>query len=211
MYSKLNIIERVILLDPKYIKVFRNKLKITQSKLAEESGVSQSHLSMLEKGKREIGEAHAAALTLGLLKSSNALSKEDPISYLLDVLSLTKLESAIVQFIYDITHEKDHKCRQEVEGYPVYIIDKKYFSEELKKRVDVIEIEKIDFFRGKMKIEGKHFDKKEVVLLDCADIRRLEKKVSNTLKNKTIIQIFPKSELPPIYSCRGDCIILHCW
>lgn len=70
MYKKLEIIERAILLNPQYIQAFREKLKITQSKLAKESGISQSHLSMLEKGKRPATKLIATAVTLGLLKCS---------------------------------------------------------------------------------------------------------------------------------------------
>jgi len=212
MYDKLKIIERAILLNPENIKVFREKLKITQSKLAEESGVSQSHLSMLEKGKREIGEAHAAAITLGMLKCTNFWDKENPILYLLDVLSLTKLEGAIVDFIQDLTSKSDIFCKRYIEGHPVYIIDIKYFTEEIKKRLNVMDIEEVDFFRGRMNIRGLHLDKKTVLIqLDCSDIRRLENKVSKVLNNKTIIQIFPKEEIPPIYSIKKDCMIVHCW
>ena len=133
MYKKLDIIEHAILLNPKYIKIFRNKLKITQSKLAEESGVSQSHLSMLEKGKRKATKSHAAAITLGLLKCSNIWDKEDPILYLLDILSLTKLESTIVEFVKElITKNSLHK--KYIEGYPVFIVDKDFFTEYIKKK-----------------------------------------------------------------------------
>ncbi|WP_459201288.1 helix-turn-helix domain-containing protein [Methanococcus sp. CF] len=212
MYDKLNIIERAILLNPENIKVFREKLKITQSKLAEESGVSQSHLSMLEKGKREIGEAHAAAITLGMLKCSNVWDKENPILYLLDVLSLTKLESAIVDFIQDLTLKNDILYKRYIEGHPVYIIDIKHFSEEIKKRLKVMDISEVEFFRGRMDIKGIHLDKKTVIIhLDCSDIRRLEHKVSKVLNNNTIIQIFTKDEVPPIYSIKKDCMIVHCW
>jgi len=212
MYDKLKIIERAILLNPEHIKVFREKLKITQSKLAEESGVSQSHLSMLEKGKRDPGEAHAAAITLGMLKCSNVWDKEDPILYLLDVLSLTKLESAIVDFIADLTKNNDIRYKRFIESHPVYIVDISNFSDEIKKRLKVMNIEDVSFFRGRMEIRGVHLDNKTVVInLDCSDIRRLEKKVSEALSNNAIIQIFPKDEIPPIYSIKKDCMIVHCW
>ncbi|AEF97141.1 helix-turn-helix domain-containing protein [Methanotorris igneus] len=216
MYKKLNIIERAILLNPKYVKIFREKLNITQSKLAEESGVSQSHLSMLEKGKRKATEMIAAAITLGLLKCSDVWDKEDPIMYLLDILSLTKLEEAIVEFINDINNSGNSPSFKRfvryIEGYPVIVVDKDAFTEELKKRLDVIEIKNIEFKRGCMTVKGLHSDKREVVIdLDCSDIRRLEKKVSEKINKKTIIQIFPKDETPPIYSVNRDCMIVHCW
>ncbi|MDK2789740.1 MAG: hypothetical protein PWP15_247 [Methanothermococcus sp.] len=212
MYEKLETIERAILLNPKYVQVFREKLKITQSKLAEESGVSQSHLSMLEKGKRAATEAHAAAITLGLLKCSDIWDKDDPILYLLDVLSLTKLETSIVEFITELTSKENIFCKRYIEGFPVFIVDKKYFTEEIRNRVNVINIKHIDFFRGRMNIRGMYSDNKEIdVHLDCSDIRRLEEKVSKALDKKTIIQIFPKEEIPPIYSIKKDCMIIHCW
>ncbi len=210
MYEKIDIIEHAILLNPKYIKIFRQKLKITQSKLAEESGVSQSHLSMLEKGKRPATKSNAAAITLGLLKCSNIWDKEDPIHYLLDVLSLTKLEGAIVNMIEDIVENK--RCLITIEGYPVIIITKEYLQEYLKNKIKVINIEKVEFYRGRLVIFGKYSDNKEVSInLDCSDIRRLEKKIKNKLNKNTIIQIFTKDEVPPIYNTKRDSIIIHCW
>ena len=103
MYKKLEIIERAILLNPQYIQAFREKLKITQSKLAKESGISQSHLSMLEKGKRPATKLIATAVTLGLLKcfSSNN-NVENPIIELLDALSLLKFEDSFAEFVSEI-------------------------------------------------------------------------------------------------------------
>ncbi|WP_292461201.1 helix-turn-helix domain-containing protein [Methanothermococcus sp.] len=211
MYKKLDIIEHAILLNPKYIKIFRNKLKITQSKLAEESGVSQSHLSMLEKGKRKATKSHAAAITLGLLKCSNIWDKENPILYLLDVLSLTKLESTIVKFVKELV-ENDTLHKKYIEGYPVFIVDKDSFTEYIKKNLKVVNIEKVEFFRGRLNVKAIYSDNRDVhIYLDCSDIRRLENKISNVLEKKTTIQIFPKEEMPPIYSIKKDGIVIHCW
>jgi transcriptional regulator with XRE-family HTH domain len=216
MYEKLDVIEHAILLNPEYIKIFRTKLKITQSKLAEESGVSQSHLSMLEKGKREATKSNAAAITLGLLKCSNIWENEDPILYLLDVLSLTKFESTIINFIMEllgdsITNKNNRFCKL-IDGYPVVIIDKHYFTEYVKKNLKVIDILSIEFQRGKIKGKGQYSDSKQAdISLDCSEIRRLETKISNSIGKKIIIQIFPKEEIPPIYSIKKDSIIIHCW
>jgi transcriptional regulator with XRE-family HTH domain len=211
MYKKLDIIEHAILLNPKYIKIFRKKLKITQSKLAEESGVSQSHLSMLEKGKRQATKSHAAAITLGLLKCSNIWDKENPILYLLDTLSLTKLESTIVEFVKElITRDNLHK--RYIEGYPVFIVDKNYFTEYIRQNLKVINIDKIEFLRGRINVMGTYSDNRDICIhLDCSDIRRLETKISKVLEKRTVMQIFPKDEVPPIYSIKNDCIIVHCW
>jgi len=211
MYKKLDVIERAILLNPKYIKIFRNKLNITQSKLAEESGVSQSHLSMLEKGKRKATKSHAAAITLGLLKCSDIWDREDPIDYLLDVLSLTKLESTVVKFVKEIT-EGDSIYKRYIEGYPVYIVDRDSFADYLKRNIKVISIRDVKFFRGRMVVEGLYSDNQEVtVSLDCSDIRRLEGKISETIGKKVVIQIFPKDEIPPIYSLKKDGMVINCW
>jgi len=211
MYKKLDVIERAILLNPKYIKVFRNKLNITQSKLAEESGVSQSHLSMLEKGKRKATKSHAAAITLGLLKCSDIWDKEDPIDYLLDVLSLTKLESTIVKFVKEIT-ECDSIYKRYIEGYPVFVVDRDSFQDYLTKNIKVISIRDVKFLRGRMVVDGLYSDNREVTIsLDCSDIRRLESKISKTIGKKVIIQIFPKDEMPPIYALDGDGMVINCW
>jgi transcriptional regulator with XRE-family HTH domain len=211
MYKKLDIIEHAILLNPKYIKIFRKKLKITQSKLAEESGVSQSHLSMLEKGKRQATKSHAAAITLGLLKCSNIWDKENPILYLLDTLSLTKLESTIVEFVKELVN-KDNLHKRYIEGYPVFIVDKNYFTEYIKQNLKVISIDKIEFLRGRINVMGTYSDNRNICIhLDCSDIRRLETKISKVLEKRTVMQIFPKDEVPPIYSIKNDCIIVHCW
>jgi len=211
MYKKLDVIERAILLNPKYIKIFRNKLNITQSKLAEESGVSQSHLSMLEKGKRKATKSHAAAITLGLLKCSDIWDREDPIDYLLDVLSLTKLESTVVKFVKEIT-EGESIYKRYIEGYPVYIVDRDSFADYLKRNIKVISIRDVKFFRGRMVVEGLYSDNQEVtVSLDCSDIRRLEGKISETIGKKVVIQIFPKDEMPPIYSLKKDGMVINCW
>ncbi|GBF36986.1 MAG TPA: XRE family transcriptional regulator [Methanothermococcus okinawensis] len=211
MYKKLDVIEHAILLNPKYIRIFRNKLKITQSKLAKESGVSQSHLSMLEKGKRKATKSHAAAITLGLLKCSDIWDKKDPIDYLLDVLSLTKLESTVVKFVKEIT-EGDSIYKRYIEGYPVYIVDRDSFTDYLKKNINVISIKDVKFFRGRMVVEGLYSDNQEVTIsLDCSDIRRLEGKISKTIGKKIIIQIFPKDEIPPIYSLKKDGMVINCW
>jgi transcriptional regulator with XRE-family HTH domain len=211
MYKKLDIIEHAILLNPKYIKIFRKKLKITQSKLAEESGVSQSHLSMLEKGKRQATKSHAAAITLGLLKCSNIWDKENPILYLLDTLSLTKLESTIVEFVKELVN-KDNLHKRYIEGYPVFIVDKNYFTEYIRQNLKVISIDKIEFLRGRINVMGTYSDNRNICIhLDCSDIRRLETKISKVLEKRTVMQIFPKDEVPPIYSIKNDCIIVHCW
>jgi transcriptional regulator with XRE-family HTH domain len=211
MYKKLDIIEHAILLNPKYIKIFRKKLKITQSKLAEESGVSQSHLSMLEKGKRQATKSHAAAITLGLLKCSNIWDKENPILYLLDTLSLTKLESTIVEFVRELVN-KDNLHKRYIEGYPVFIVDKNYFTEYIRQNLKVINIDKIEFLRGRINVMGTYSDNRNIYIhLDCSDIRRLETKISKVLEKRTVMQIFPKDEVPPIYSIKNDCIIVHCW
>ena len=211
MYKKLDIIEHAILLNPKYIKIFRKKLKITQSKLAEESGVSQSHLSMLEKGKRQATKSHAAAITLGLLKCSNIWDKENPILYLLDTLSLTKLESTIVEFVRELVN-KDNLHKRYIEGYPVFIVDKNYFTEYIRQNLKVINIDKIEFLRGRINVMGTYSDNRNIYIhLDCSDIRRLETKISKVLEKRTVMQIFPKDEVPPIYSIKNDCIVVHCW
>ena len=211
MYKKLDVIERAILLNPKYIKVFRNKLNITQSKLAEESGVSQSHLSMLEKGKRKATKSHAAAITLGLLKCSDIWDKEDPIDYLLDVLSLTKLESTVVKFVKEIT-ECDSIYKRYIEGYPVFVVDRDSFQDYLKENIKVISIRDVKFLRGRMVVDGLYSDNQEVTIsLDCSDIRRLESKISKTIGKKVIIQIFPKDEIPPIYALESDGMVINCW
>ncbi len=210
MYKKLDIIEHAILLNPKYIKIFRKKLKITQSKLAEESGVSQSHLSMLEKGKRKATKSHAAAITLGLLKCSNIWDRENPILYLLDTLSLTKLEYTIVEFIKELVNNNLHK--KYIGGYPVFIVDKDYFTEYIRQNLDVININNIEFLRGRINVKGAYLDNRDICIqLDCSDIRRLETKIANALGKNTVMQIFPKEEVPPIYSIKKDCIIVHCW
>ncbi len=210
MYKKLDIIEHAILLNPKYIKIFRKKLKITQSKLAEESGVSQSHLSMLEKGKRKATKSHAAAITLGLLKCSNIWDRENPILYLLDTLSLTKLEYTIVEFIKKLVNNNLHK--KYIGGYPVFIVDKDYFTEYIRQNLDVININNIEFLRGRINVKGAYLDNRDICIqLDCSDIRRLETKIANALGKNTVMQIFPKEEVPPIYSIKKDCIIVHCW
>lgn len=210
MYKKLDIIEHAILLNPKYIKIFRKKLKITQSKLAEESGVSQSHLSMLEKGKRKATKSHAAAITLGLLKCSDIWDKENPILYLLDTLSLTKLEYTIVEFIKELVNNNLHK--KYIEGYPVFIVDKDYFTEYIRQNLDVININNIEFLRGRINVKGAYLDNRDICIqLDCSDIRRLETKIAKVLGKNTVMQIFPKEEVPPIYSIKKDCIIVHCW
>ena len=211
MYKKLDIIEHAILLNPKYIKIFRKKLKITQSKLAEESGVSQSHLSMLKKEKRQATKSHAAAITLGLLKCSNIWDKENPILYLLDTLSLTKLESTIVEFVKELVN-KDNLHKRYIEGYPVFIVDKNYFTEYIRQNLKVISIDKIEFLRGRINVMGTYSDNRNICIhLDCSDIRRLETKISKVLEKRTVMQIFPKDEVPPIYSIKNDCIIVHCW
>ncbi|AEH07010.1 helix-turn-helix domain protein [Methanothermococcus okinawensis IH1] len=192
MYKKLDIIEHAILLNPKYIKIFRNKLKITQSKLAEESGVSQSHLSMLEKGKREATKSHAAAITLGLLKCSDIWDKENPILYLLDILSLTKLESTIVKLVKELL-SKNSTHKRYIEGYPVFIVDRDSFTEYIKKNLKVITIENVEFFRGRIKVKGIYSDNRDVcIFLDCSDIRRLETKISKVLGKKQLSRYFQK-------------------
>ncbi len=212
MYKKLDIIEHAILLNPKYIKIFRKKLKITQSKLAEESGVSQSHLSMLEKGKRQATKSHAAAITLGLLKCSNIWDKENPILYLLDTLSLTKLEYTIVEFVKELVNYDKLHSKRYIEGYPVFIVDKELFTEYIKNNLKVISIYNIEFLRGRINVKGTYSDNRDIsIKLDCSDIRRLETKISKVLGKKTVLQIFPKEEVPPIYSIKKDCIIVHCW
>jgi len=213
MYKKLDIIEHAILLNPKYIKIFRKKLKITQSKLAEESGVSQSHLSMLEKGKRKATKSHAAAITLGLLKCSNIWDKEKPILYLLDTLSLTKLEYTIVEFVKELVNTSDKSPYMKyIEACPVFVVDKENFTRYIKKNLKVISINEIEFLRGRINVTGTYSDNRDICIkLDCSDIRRLETKMSKVLRKKTIIQIFPKDEVPPIYSIKKDCIIVHCW
>lgn len=211
MYKKLDVIEHAILLNPKYIKIFRNRLKITQSKLAEESGVSQSHLSMLEKGKRKATKSHAAAITLGLLKCSNIWDKEDPINYLLDTLSLMKLESTIVKFVKDLI-KGDGPYKKYIEGYPVFVVDGDFFTNYLKENIMVIDIKNVKFLRGRLMVDGIYSDNRDVsVYLDCSDIRRLETKISKSIEKKVVIQIFPKEEMPPIYSIKRDGIIINCW
>ena len=186
-------------------------MKITQSKLAEESGVSQSHLSMLEKGKRQATKSHAAAITLGLLKCSNIWDKENPILYPLDTLSLTKLESTIVEFVRELVN-KDNLHKRYIEGYPVFIVDKNYFTEYIRQNLKVINIDKIEFLRGRINVMGTYSDNRNIYIhLDCSDIRRLETKISKVLEKRTVMQIFPKDEVPPIYSIKNDCIIVHCW
>ena len=171
---------------------------------------------MLEKGKREATKSNAAAITLGLLKCSNIWENEDPILYLLDVLSLTKFESTIINFIMEllgdsITNKNNRFCKL-IDGYPVVIIDKHYFTEYVKKNLKVIDILSIEFQRGKIKGKGQYSDSKQAdISLDCSEIRRLETKISNSIGKKIIIQIFPKEEIPPIYSIKKDSIIIHCW
>jgi len=211
MYKKLDVIERAILLNPKYIKIFRNKLKITQSKLAEESGVSQSHLSMLEKGKRKATKSHAAAITLGLLKCSDIWDKEDPIDYLLDVLSLTKLESTIVKFVKEI-NEGDNTYKRYIQGYPVFVVDRSSFQDYLKRNLKVIAIRDVKFLRGRMVVEGVYSDNREVTIsLDYRDIERVEGKISETIGKKVVIQIFPREKMPPIYALDDDGMVINCW
>ncbi|HID47112.1 MAG TPA: XRE family transcriptional regulator [Methanothermococcus okinawensis] len=211
MYKKLDVIERAILLNPKYIKIFRNKLNITQSKLAEESGVSQSHLSMLEKGKRKATKSHAAAITLGLLKCSDIWDKEDPIDYLLDVLSLTKLESTVVKFVKEIT-EGDSRYKRFIQGYPVFVIDRDSLQDYLRRNIKVISIGDVEFLRGRMVVEGIYADNREVTIsLDYRDIERLEVKISETIGKNVVIQIFPREKMPPIYGLEDDGMIINCW
>ena len=124
MYKKLEIIERAILLNPQYIQAFREKLKITQSKLAKESGISQSHLSMLEKGKRQATKLIATAVTLGLLKCFSSNNVEDPIIELLDTLSLLKFEDTFADFVSEIIEKNDRRYLRFIENYPVLIISK---------------------------------------------------------------------------------------
>ncbi|ENN96757.1 XRE family transcriptional regulator [Methanocaldococcus villosus KIN24-T80] len=210
MFKKLEIIERAILLNPRYIQSFRKKLKITQSRLAKESGISQSHLSMLEKGKREASELIAAAITYGLLKCFSEKSK-NPIIELLDTLSLLKFEDAFAELVNNIIKENDIKYIRNIDGFPVIIIDKDSLINEMKKRLKVINLEKIEISRGKIKAFGKHIDSYVDIILDCSDIRRLEKKCSEKTKKNIIIQSFPKEEVPPIYGVKRDCVIIHCW
>ena len=212
MYKKLEIIERAILLNPQYIQAFREKLKITQSKLAKESGISQSHLSMLEKGKRPATKLIATAVTLGLLKCFSSNNVENPIIELLDALSLLKFEDSFAEFVSEIIEKGDKRYLRLIENYPVLIISKENLPNEMKNRLEVMDIERIELSRGKIKVIGKHLDNKYVeIFLDCSDIRRLEKKFMKKTGKKVIIQVFPKDEVPPIYSTNKDCIIIHCW
>jgi len=212
MYKKLEIIERAILLNPQYIQAFRERLKITQSKLAKESGISQSHLSMLEKGKRQATKLIATAVTLGLLKCFSSNNVEDPIIELLDTLSLLKFEDTFADFVSEIIEKKDRRYLRLIEGYPVLIISKDNLLNEMKNRLEVMDIDSIVLSRGRIRVLGKHLDSKFVeILLDCSDIRRLEKKFMKKTGKRVIIQVFPKDEVPPIYSTNKDCIIIHCW
>lgn len=38
-----------------------------------------------------------------------------------------------------------------------------------------------------------------------------KKKFKEKTGKKVIIQVFPKDEVPPIYSTNKDCIIIHYW
>ncbi|GEM_PF-2180850 len=212
MYKKLEIIERAILLNPQYIQAFREKLKITQSKLAKESGISQSHLSMLEKGKRQATKLIATAVTLGLLKCFSSNNVEDPIIELLDTLSLLKFEDTFADFVYEIIERGDKRYIRTIECYPVLIISKESLLNEMKNRLKVIDIEKIELSRGRIRVIGRHLDNKYVeIFLDCSDVRRLEKKFMKKTGKKVIVQVFPKEEVPPIYSTNKDCVIIHYW
>jgi len=39
----------------------------------------------------------------------------------------------------------------------------------------------------------------------------LEGKISETIGKKVVIQIFPKDEIPPIYSLKKDGMVVNCW
>ncbi|CAB3287409.1 Transcriptional regulator, XRE family [Methanocaldococcus lauensis] len=212
MYKKLEIIERAILLNPQYIQTFREKLKITQSKLAKESGISQSHLSMLEKGKRQATKLIATAITLGLLKCFSSKNIENPIIELLDTLSLLKFEDTFIEFVSEIINKGEKRYLRIIDNYPVLIISRETLLNEMRNRLKVMSIESIVLSRGKIKVFGYHIDNKNVeIILDCSDIRRLEKKFMEKTGKKVIIQVFPKDEVPPIYSTNKDCIIIHYW
>ncbi|CAB3288316.1 Transcriptional regulator, XRE family [Methanocaldococcus lauensis] len=212
MYKKLEIIERAILLNPQYIQTFREKLKITQSKLAKESGISQSHLSMLEKGKRQSTKLIATAITLGLLKCFSSKNIENPIIELLDTLSLLKFEDTFIEFVSEIINKGEKRYLRIIDNYPVLIISRETLLNEMRNRLKVMSIESIGLSRGKIKVFGYHIDNKNVeIILDCSDIRRLEKKFMEKTGKKVIIQVFPKDEVPPIYSTNKDCIIIHYW
>ncbi len=211
MYDKLEIIERAILLNPRYIQVFREKLRITQLKLAKESGISQSHLSMLEKNKRKPTKLIAAAITYGLLKCYYERDKD--IYKLLDTLSLLKFEDSLIEFIYDIIKNNNKKYIRYLGEKKYILLTKKSLIDELTNRIKVIELKNIEISRGKIIGYGKYFDEKDVnIVLDCSDIRRLEKKFMEKYNKKIIIQAFPKDEVPPIYNYNNnDCLIIHCW
>ncbi|WP_456372356.1 helix-turn-helix domain-containing protein [Methanocaldococcus sp.] len=212
MYKKLEIIERAILLNPQYIQTFREKLKITQSKLAKESGISQSHLSMLEKGKRQSTKLIATAITLGLLKCFSSKNIENPIIELLDTLSLLKFEDTFIELVSEIINKGEKRYLRIIDNYPILIISRETLLNEMKNRLKVMNIESIELSRGKIKVFGYHIDNKNVeIILDCSDIRRLEKKFMEKTGKKVIIQVFPKDEVPPIYSTNKDCIIIHYW
>ncbi|HIC99621.1 MAG TPA: hypothetical protein EYP08_08410 [Pyrodictiaceae archaeon] len=108
--------------------------------------------------------------------------------------------------------EGDSIYKRYIEGYPVYIVDRDSFADYLKRNIKVISIRDVKFFRGRMVVEGLYSDNQEVtVSLDCSDIRRLEGKISETIGKKVVIQIFPKDEMPPIYSLKKDGMVINCW
>ncbi|WP_423792901.1 helix-turn-helix domain-containing protein [Methanocaldococcus indicus] len=213
MYDKLEIIERAILLNPMYIQIFRERLKITQSKLAKESGISQSHLSMLEKGKRKPTKLIAAAITYGLLKCFSERNIKNPVYELLDTLSLLKFEDNLIELINNIILEENRTFLRYINGHSYIILDKNNLLREMRNKLKVIEIIDIVLSRGKIVAYGKYIeDNKDVIIeLDCSDIRRLEKKFYEKYNKKIIIQVFPKGEVPPIYNIEDNCIIVHCW
>jgi hypothetical protein len=59
------------------------------------------------------------------------------------------------------------------------------------------------------------FTKMRKMLLTHKDLllklNELETKISKALGKRTVMQIFPKDEVPPIYSIKNDSIIVHCW
>ncbi|ADG13960.1 transcriptional regulator, XRE family [Methanocaldococcus infernus ME] len=212
MYNKLEIIEKCILLNPRYIQTFREKLKITQSKLAKESGISQSHLSMLEKGKREATELIACAITYGLLKCYSQRNPEDPIYGLLDTLSLLKFEDALIELIYDIKKNEDLRYIRNINDNSIIILNRNSILTEIKKRLKFVDIIDINIMRGRLEIFGKYLEDKDFsIVLDCSDIRRIEKKFYERNRLRVIIQSFPKGEVPPIYGVNDNCLIIHCW
>ncbi|WP_457611831.1 helix-turn-helix domain-containing protein [Methanocaldococcus sp.] len=212
MFKKLEIIEKCILLNPKYIQIFREKLKITQSKLAKESGISQSHLSMLEKGKREATELIACAITYGLLKCYSEKNPENPIFGLLDTLSLLKFEDALIDLIYEIRENEDLKYIRNIEGNKVIILNKNSLLNMVKNKLSFINIYNIEISRGKLEVLGEYLkNKKFKIVLDCSDIRRIEKKFFERKNTKVVIQVFPKGEVPPIYKIDDDCLVVHYW